>query len=207
MNLVTLERLSWLPAGRPMKAHSAGEMSVGTWKMDTRAGLPSSPSTGALRRRRLSASFCTFAAFFSRRLASEISSDTVSRTASRRAVMDFASASRRTSSGTAAAVASAATGVAVTAAATGVAATAGVAAAEAVAFAAFLGAAAAAAEAVAGFAAEAVAATTAGAATATSSVFFVTFFAAAVFVAEAVAAFIIPWAEEETEDILRRTYC
>jgi hypothetical protein len=30
---------------------------------------------------------------------------------------------------------------------------------------------------------------------------------AAVCVAEAVAAFIIPWAEEETEDILRRTYC
>jgi hypothetical protein len=59
----------------------------------------------------------------------------------------------------------------------------------------------------AGFA-EAAAATEAvraGAATATSSVFFVTFFAGAVLVAE--AAFIIPWAEEETEDILRRTYC
>jgi hypothetical protein len=60
--------------------------------------------------------------------------------------------------------------------------------------------------AAAGFTA-ATAAVRAGAATATSSVFFVTFFEAAVLVAEAVAAFIIPWAEEETEDILRRTYC
>jgi len=98
-NFVTFERLSWEPAGRPMKAQSAGEMFVGIWKIERRAGLPSSPST-TLRRRRLSAVFWSFVAFFSRRFDSEMSSESVSRTARRRAVTDLTSASRRTSSTT-----------------------------------------------------------------------------------------------------------
>ena len=171
-------------------------MLVGIWKMEMRAGLPSSPST-TLRRRRLSATFCSLAAFFSRRLASLISSDTVSRTASRRAVIAFASVSRRTSSGTGVAAAGAAeasaTG-ATTAAAAGEA-EAGATAAGAAFFVAFTGLAASATG-----AGEAAAAT-AGTATA-SSAFFVTRLAA---VFTGAAELIIPEAEVEVEDILRRT--
>ena len=174
MNFVTFERLSWEPAGRPMNAQSSGVMSVGIWKIETRAGFPSSFST--LRRRRLSASFCTFVAFFSRRLASEMSSETVSRTASRRAVMDLTSDSRRTSSSTAAAAATGATTGATTGAAT---AATGAAVAEAAAF--------------LPFAATGAAATGAGAAT--SSFLETTFLAAAGFV-DADAELIIPDAEE-----------
>ena len=193
MNFVTFERDSLEPTARPMNAQRAGEMAVGIWKIDTRAGLPSSPSTGALRRRRLSASFWTFIAFFSRRLDSEISSETVSRTARRRAVIDFASVSRRTSSTSAVSATGVATGA--TTAATGAT----------VAFATFaLGAAAgAAAGAATGavFVAFAGAAGATGAATATSDFAdFVTFFAEA-------GADIILGTEVETEDILRRTYC
>ena len=204
MYFVTFERLSWEPAARPMNAQRAGEMSVGIWKIDTRTGLPSSPSTGALRRRRLSAIFWTFAAFFSRRLASEMSSETVSRTARRRAVIDFASVSRRTSS-TGATASVVATDAVVAAATTGAATTA----AEAEAFAAFFtGAAATGAAATTGAAtaeAEAlpfVAAATevVGATEAIVSVFVATFFV------DLAAELIIPDTEEVTEDILRRTY-
>ena len=184
MNLVTLERLSWLPAGRPIKAHRAGEMLVGIWKMEMRAGLASSPSTGALRRRRLSASFCTLAAFFSSFLASVISTDTVSRTARRAAVIDLASISRRGSSA-ATTPSVVATGVATTGVATTGVATTGAAAAFLVLVATATGAA------------------TTGAATTVSGA---AVFLATLVVLEAVAELIILGTEEEEEDILRRTY-
>ena len=129
------------------------------------------------------------------RLASLMSSDTVSRTASRRVVSALASASRRTSSGTTAATspeAEATTGA--EAATTGAAATG--AAAAATGAAAFLEA----------FAALGASATGATGATTASSAFFVTTRFTAVF-AEAAAELIIPEAEVEVEDILRRTSC
>lgn len=127
-----------------------------------------------------------------------MSSETVSRTARRRAVIDFASVSRRTSS---ASTTSVATGVATATAATGAVAAAFVAFALGAAVAAATGAAVAVAAAFVAFAG---AATGAGAATATGAATsdfadFVTFFAEA-------GADIILGTEVETEDILRRTY-
>ena len=169
--------------------------------MLTRTGLPSSPSTGALRRRRLSAIFWVLAEIFSKRLDSEISSERVSRRARRPAVIARARVSRRTSSTGAASSVVAAAGTGTTPAAT-----TGVVERGRDAFAAGAAGAAAAAAAGAAALAEALVGAGAGAATAagTSSVFLVTRLTD--FEGVATAELIILLEEVELDDILRRTY-